>query len=77
METWVRFPSPAPFSFNNLHSCAGRVQENCRIFKLFSPENGGQICAQQRAKLSKSKFRVVFISPLREEFEQRGQANRR
>jgi hypothetical protein len=37
--TRVRFPSPAPFSFNNLHSCAGKVQENWVFFKLFFAQN--------------------------------------
>jgi hypothetical protein len=33
--TRVRFPSPAPFSFNNLHSCAGKMQEDSPFSKLF------------------------------------------
>jgi hypothetical protein len=28
LETRFRFPSPAPFSINDLHRCAGKVQEN-------------------------------------------------
>ena len=34
-ETRVRFPSPAPLSFKNLHCCAGRVQERFRFFQFF------------------------------------------
>jgi len=49
------------------------VQENWCFFKLFFAKNGGQICARRRAKLSKSKLRVFFISPLREKFERRGE----
>jgi hypothetical protein len=58
-----------------LHSCAGKVQENWGFFKLFLPENGGQILRPQY--LSKSKFRVSFFSPLRGEFKMHGQADRR
>jgi hypothetical protein len=71
----IEVASSAPLNFNNLQNCEGKRGRigNFQFFAL----KWRQICAQQRAKLSKSKFRVVFISPLREEFEQRGQANRR
>ena len=34
MITRVRFPSPAPFSINDLHRCAGKVQENLSMLKI-------------------------------------------
>src|SRR5207249_6703981 len=34
-ETRVRFPSPAPLSFNCLHKSAGKVQEDQVAFKTF------------------------------------------
>ena len=36
LHTWVRFPSPAPLSFNNLHCSAGKVQEDFNFANAFS-----------------------------------------
>jgi hypothetical protein len=54
LHTWVRFPSPAPFSFNNLHSCAGKVQENWTLFKLIFPKNGGEDFASAKSSKAES-----------------------
>ena len=35
-ETRVRFPSPAPLAIKDLHSCAGKVQEDSDLCNYFS-----------------------------------------
>ena len=69
LHTRVRFPSPAPFSFNNLHSCAGKVQENWMFFKLFFAQNAAghflgtesEVCEKSVGKLCKTDFQKFAI----------------
>src|SRR5271170_4314067 len=75
-ETRVRFPSPAPFSFNNLHSCAGKVQENRGFFKLFFAQMLRVFSSERKVTCAKNRlenfarqiFKNLPSSPLRTAF---------
>jgi hypothetical protein len=65
-ETRVRFPSPAPFSFNNLHGCAGKVQEKCRRTRCFSNyfslKMAGNFCVWQNRRRQNSCCWIFYFS---------------
>jgi hypothetical protein len=52
-ETRVRFPSPAPLIINDLHRCAGKVQENEGIFKSIFQKIVGTFLLSQNQGVSK------------------------
>src|SRR5579863_8380208 len=58
-ETRVRFPSPAPLAINNLHSCAGKVQENEEFFKsIFRKKSGHGFAAAKSMCIQKGAIPV-------------------
>ena len=59
IETRVRFPSPAPLSFNNLHRCAGKVQEDFQILSFLTRNRSRKEISDQRKDSDKDHRFIV------------------
>jgi hypothetical protein len=59
--TRVRFPSPAPFSFNSLHNCAGKVQENWGVFQIILPEIRANLRTQNYRSQNSTEFYFTIL----------------